>query len=113
MLLNISAHIVHRPSAVARYMKTVNHDFCLRKEDFGNITVPLVPIHHHILHILAVGEGVQVGLDGGTSSVRQNIQDTPFFGRGQDALKSFTVCVALEFIKGGLFHPKKYRSTPR
>ena len=113
MLLNISAHIVHRPSAAARYMKTVNHDFCLRKEDFGNITVPLVHIHHHILYVLSVGEGTQVGLDGGNLSVRQNIQDTPFFGRGQDTLKSFTVCVALEFIKGGLFHPKKYRSTPR
>ena len=106
MLLNISAHIVHRPSAVARYTKTVNHDFCLRKEGSGNITIPLVPIHHHLLHVLSVGEGTQVGLDGGTSSVRQNIQDTPFFGRGQDTLKSFTVCVALEFIKGGLFHPK-------
>ena len=113
MLLNISAHIVHRPSAVARYTKTVNHDFCLRKEGSGNITIPLVPIHHQLLHVLSVGEGTQVGLDGGNLSVRQNIQDTPFFGRGQDTLKSFTVCVALEFIKGGLFHPKKYRSTPR
>ena len=100
MLLNISAHIVHRPSAAARYMKTVNHDFCLRKEDFGNITVPLVHIHHHILYVLSVGEGTQVGLDGGNLSVRQNIQDTPFFGSCQDTLKSFTVCIAFEFIKG-------------
>ena len=81
-------------------MKTVNHDFCLRKEDFGNITVPLVHIYHHILYVLSVGEGTQVGLDGGNLSVRQNIQDTPFFGRGQDPLKSFTVCVAFEFIEG-------------
>ena len=107
MLLNISAHIVHRPSAVARYMKAVNHDFCLRKEDSGNITIPLVPIHHHLLHVLSVGEGTQVGLEGGNPSVRQNIQDTPFFGRSQDPLKSFTVCVALEFIKGGLFSTPK------
>ena len=41
-----------------------------------------------------------------TPSVRKNIQDMPFFGRGQDSLKSFTVCVALEFIKGRLFHPQ-------
>ena len=100
MLLNSSAHIVHRPGAVARHMKAVNHDFCLREEGSGNIPVSLVHIHHHILHVLSVGEGAQGGLDGGTSSVRQNIQNTPFFGRGQDALKSFTVCVALEFIEG-------------
>ena len=57
MLLNISAHIVHRPGAAARYMKTVNHDFCLQKEEFGNITVPLVPSHYYILHILSVRKG--------------------------------------------------------
>ena len=100
LCLHCSPHIIHRPSAAARYMKTVNHDFCLRKEDFGNITVPLVHIHHHILYVLSVGEGTQVGLDGGNLSVRQNIQDTPFFGSCQDTLKSFTVCIAFEFIKG-------------
>ena len=81
-------------------MKTGNHDFGLRKEGFGNIAIPLVHIHHHILHALSVGEGAQVGLDGGNPSARQNIQDTPFFGRGQDTLKFFTVCVAFEFIEG-------------
>ena len=44
-----------------------------------------------------------------TPSVRKNIQDMPFFGRGQDPLKSFTVCVAFEFIEGK--HPGQ-RETP-
>jgi len=57
MLFNGSAHIVHRPGAEARHMKAFNHDFCLRKEGFGNIAVPLVPIHYYILHILSVRKG--------------------------------------------------------
>ena len=100
MFLNGSAHIVHRSGAVARHMKAVNHDFGLRKEESGNITVALVHIHHHILHILSVGEGAQVGLDGRNPFVRQNIQDMPLLRRCRDALEPFAVCVALEFIEG-------------
>ena len=100
LCLHCSPHIIHRPGAVACHMKAVNHDSGLREEGSGNIAVALVHIHHHILHILAIGKGTQVGLNGGNPSVRQNIQDTPFFGSGQDTLKSFTVCVAFEFIKG-------------
>ena len=84
LCLHCSPHIIHRPGAVARHMKAVNHDSGLREECSGDIAVALVHIHHHILHILAIGKGTQVGLNGGNPSVRQNIQDTPLFRRGQN-----------------------------
>ncbi len=93
LLLNAPADVFERPHAAADEVKPVDDDFFLRQEGLSDLQIRSVHVHDEVFDFAAVGEGFQVGLDGGSGSIRQNIHDFSLFRVGEDALEAFVVRV--------------------
>lgn len=81
-------------------MKAVDNDFCVRKESFRRVAEAAVHVHDDVLHLVPVGEGAQILLNGGSGSVRQDVEHAAVQRVCDDALKGLAARVALEFVKG-------------
>ena len=81
-------------------MEPVDDDLGVGQEGSGDVSEAAVHVHDDVLHLVPVGEGAQILLNGGSGSVRQDVEHAAVQRVCDDTLKGLAARVALEFVKG-------------